>query len=84
MNYYFKYVHFSGLLLYVGVGIALREDVRMFLAEYMADPATGDDLQASSTHPYSKRNLYKHNTINSNQCAIQYFNSIMAYTSKSF
>jgi len=43
----------------------------MFLAEYVADPATGNYFQASSTHPYSERNLYKQNTINNqSQCVL--------------
>lgn len=59
-------MHCSGLLLNVCVGVALWEDVGMFLAEYVADPATGNYFQASSTHPYSERNFYKHQS----QCVL--------------
>lgn len=50
-------MHCLQFLLYVCVGIALWKDVGMFLAEDVADPATGNNFQTSSTHPYSKRDL---------------------------
>lgn len=44
-------------LLDVRVGVALREDVRVFLPEDVADSAAGEDLQAAATLPHPERDL---------------------------
>lgn len=38
-------------LLYIGVGIPLREDIRVLLPEDMPHTTAGDYFQASSAHP---------------------------------
>lgn len=46
-------------LLNVCIGISLWKDVWMFLPEDMSNTAAGDDFQAPSTHPHTKRDFYK-------------------------
>lgn len=45
------------LLLDVGVGVALREDVRVLLPEDVAHSAAGEDLQAAAALPHPEGDL---------------------------
>lgn len=46
-------------LLYVCVGVSIRENIWMFFPEDVPHPAAGNDLQAPSTHPHSEGDFCK-------------------------
>lgn len=47
----------QGLLLNVGVGVALREHIRVLLPEDVTHPAAGEDFQAAATLPHPEGDL---------------------------
>lgn len=51
--------HSDASLLYIRVGVSIREDIRVLLAEDMAHAAAGNDLQAAPAHPYSEGDFCK-------------------------
>lgn len=49
-------------LLDVCVGVALGENIRVFLPEDVTDSAAGEDLQTAATLPHPERDLCTHET----------------------